>query len=66
MTEETHDPRVIGNDRNGPDVITITAPVVITPPNLLSLSGVRVNSISRRLTFMAYVAALPWYHSSSK
>ena len=51
-TAETQEPRVMGSDRNGPEVIAITAAVVITPPYLRSLSGVRVNSMSRRLTLI--------------
>ena len=66
ITEDTQDPLVIGCDRNGPDVITITAPVVMTPPYLLSLNDFLVKSISRKLTLMAYVAALPSYYSSNK
>ena len=52
MTDETHEPRVIGSDRNGLEVITITAPVVMTPPFLRSVTGLRVYSISRRFTLI--------------
>ena len=52
MLDMKNSGRVIGSERNGLDVITITAPVVITPPYLLSSSGVRVKAMSRRFTLI--------------